>query len=137
MFQPLYDRDTWFLPPTLMPPMYHRYPRKNSCYNPFYLPIQFYSLDEHTGYEGMRTRLEAFIDLMKTNREYNPKFQNVYQEPPEIEKIYGKPKKYPQFNNFIENFFNPLCKLLTMQKKPPKISNLQSKTINQLQRETS
>ena len=35
--------------------------------DPFYLPIQFYSFDEHTGYEGMRTRLEAFIDLMKLN----------------------------------------------------------------------
>lgn len=56
--------------------------------NPFYMPIQFYSIDEHTGYEGMRTRLESFIDLMKSNRRENPLFKGKYQEPPEIKQIY-------------------------------------------------
>jgi predicted nucleotide-binding protein (sugar kinase/HSP70/actin superfamily) len=131
-----FDGFVHIYPFTCMPEVSARGILEGQSPDPFYLPIQFYSLDEHTGYEGMRTRLEAFIDLMKTNRDHNPKFHNVYQKPPEIEKIYGKPEKHPQFNNFIENFFNPLCKLLAMQKKPPKNSNLQAKTINQLNRET-
>ena len=31
--------------------------------DPFYLPVQFYSFDEHTGFEGMRFRLEAWSQI--------------------------------------------------------------------------
>jgi len=83
--------------------------------DPFYLPIQFYSIDEHTGYEGLRTRLESFIDLMKSNRQENPRFKGKYQEPHEIGKIYdqhlSKAKKNPLFDELltpIANNFNIL-----------------------------
>ncbi|MHA1689804.1 MAG: hypothetical protein ACTSUN_10810 [Promethearchaeota archaeon] len=32
------------------------------------LPVIFFSFDEHSGMEGFRTRLEAFVDLMNTRR---------------------------------------------------------------------
>ncbi|MHA1584899.1 MAG: hypothetical protein ACTSWL_06565, partial [Promethearchaeota archaeon] len=82
--------------------------------DPFYLPIQFYSLDEHTGFEGMRTRLEAFIDLMSANRENNPRFQGKYQQPSEIEKIYNNQEKYLHLNQFAEDILNPVCNSLML-----------------------
>jgi predicted nucleotide-binding protein (sugar kinase/HSP70/actin superfamily) len=80
-------------PFTCMPEVSARGIIEGQSPDPFYMPIQFYSFDEHTGFEGMRTRLEAFIDLMKTNRENNPRFQGKYVEPPEIAEIYDHPAK--------------------------------------------
>jgi hypothetical protein len=57
----------------------------------------------------MRTRIEAFIDLMKTNRENNPKFQNKYHEPAIISEIYDKE---PKSENNLVNFFSTLGKPL-------------------------
>jgi hypothetical protein len=56
----------------------------------------------------MRTRLESFIELMKSNRENNPKFLNNYQEPPELAEIYDVPEKYYHIDNFAQNFLNPI-----------------------------
>ncbi len=108
-------------PFTCMPEVSARGIIEGQSPDPFYLPIQFYAFDEHTGYEGMRTRLEAFIDLMKSNRKNNLKFQGNYQEPKDIEEIYDSEDKYYGFNNFIANFFNPACELLSMAsfKKEP------------------
>lgn len=85
--------------------------------DPFYLPIQFYSIDEHTGYEGMRTRLESFIDLMNSNRQGNPKFQNKYREPSEIKAIYDKKvpltNHSPLFSEVLTPFTNNLNILIS------------------------
>ncbi|MHA1519736.1 MAG: hypothetical protein ACTSRK_06090 [Promethearchaeota archaeon] len=77
--------------------------------DPFYMPVQFYSLDEHTGYEGMRTRLEAFIDLMRANHENNPKFMNNYVEPPEIKAIFDDKTQEDGISRFINHIFTPLA----------------------------
>lgn len=82
--------------------------------DPFYLPIQYYSLDEHTGYEGMRTRLESFIDLMKANRKNNPKFQNTYVEPPEIKAIYDESPQLDPISNFFSNILTPFAKNMNL-----------------------
>ncbi len=85
--------------------------------DPFYLPIQFYSFDEHTGYEGMRTRLEAFVDLMKLNRKNNPKFQDNYIEPPEIREIFDIPEKYEGINTFFTGIVEPFLNTLKILPK--------------------
>jgi predicted nucleotide-binding protein (sugar kinase/HSP70/actin superfamily) len=88
--------------------------------DPFYLPIQFYSFDENTGFEGMRTRIEAFIDLMKSNRENNPRFQNTYVEPRELAEIYDQPLKKPTFFDRIIDLVKPsfdFIKVLLSEKK--------------------
>ncbi len=77
----------------------------------FYLPVQFYSFDEHTGYEGMRTRLESFIDLMKSNQENNPQFQNHYKEPSELNEIYDVAPKYYAIDSFAKNILNPITEI--------------------------
>jgi len=77
--------------------------------NPFYLPIQFYSLDEHTGYEGLRTRIEAFIELMKSNRRNNPRFQDTYVEPKLISEIWDK-KEENILEDFMEGMVKPFMK---------------------------
>lgn len=113
-----FDGFVHIYPFTCMPEVTARGIIEGQSPDPFYLPVQFFAFDEHTGYEGMRTRLEAFIDLMKANRENNPKFQGVYVEPQEIHEIYGKTDKYYKFNNFVEHVLNPFCDMLSMIKKP-------------------
>lgn len=93
-------------PFTCMPEVTARGIIEGQSPDPFYMPIQFYSFDEHSGYEGMRTRLEAFIDLMKTNRDNNPKFQNKYVEPPEIAQIFDQPSNQPKL--LFQDFFDSL-----------------------------
>lgn len=46
------------------------------------LPALFFSFDEHTGTEGMRTRLEAFMDLLDARKRKNLKIQaeDKYEE---------------------------------------------------------
>lgn len=80
----------------------------------FYVPIQYYSVDEHTAYEGLRTRMETFISLMESNREHNPRFKDRYIEPILISEIFDKPsimKRVKKINtnivktlNYIANF---------------------------------
>jgi hypothetical protein len=70
---------------------------------PFYLPIQYYSIDEHTAYEGLRTRIETFISLMESNRENNPRFMDRYVEPPEISELYDQPAFLKTVKNIIPN----------------------------------
>jgi predicted nucleotide-binding protein (sugar kinase/HSP70/actin superfamily) len=41
------------------------------------LPIIYFSFDEHSGTEGMRTRLEAFVDLMESRRKHKLKKENI------------------------------------------------------------
>jgi predicted nucleotide-binding protein (sugar kinase/HSP70/actin superfamily) len=75
--------------------------------DPFYMPAQYFSLDETTAYEGMRTRIESFIDLMKSNRKNNPKFQNKYVEPPELAEIFDKPPRFRRTKAFFKRLAQP------------------------------
>ena len=76
--------------------------------DPFYLPAQYYSLDETTAYEGLRTRLESFAYLMSSNRRNNPKFQNKYVEPPEIAEIFDlKDNIGRKFKKFMKRLAKP------------------------------
>ena len=79
--------------------------------DPFYMPIQFYSFDEHSGFEGMRTRMEAFIDLMQTNRRNNPKYQGTYKEPKILAEIYDKPIKSVGIADFLKTMVQPFLDL--------------------------
>ncbi len=75
----------------------------------FFLPVQYFSLDEHSGYEGLRTRIEAFLDLMQSNREHNPYFQGAYEKPKILNEIWGHGCKQERdngnnpFRNFLIN----------------------------------
>ncbi len=74
--------------------------------NEFYLPHIHFSLDEQSGFEGMRTRIEAFTDLMKENREHNSKFRDIkYETPYELKEIYYKPKTGLEY--FLTNIKRP------------------------------
>jgi predicted nucleotide-binding protein (sugar kinase/HSP70/actin superfamily) len=98
-------------PFTCMPEVSARGIIEGQSPDPFYLPIQFYSFDEHTGFEGMRTRIEAFIDLMGANRETNPRFIDKYVEPPEIAEIYDKPIRKSGLMGLFDFITDPLKKM--------------------------
>ena len=57
-------------PFTCMPEVVARTIITNKLKRQFDLPIIYFSFDEHSGTEGMRTRLEAFADLMESRRKY-------------------------------------------------------------------
>ncbi len=76
--------------------------------DPFYMPSLYFSFDESSAFEGMRTRIEAFIDIMNGNRKNNPKFSNRYEEPPLLEEIYGKKERFGGFKRFLNRFSNPV-----------------------------
>ena len=44
------------------------------------LPIIYFSFDEHSGTEGMRTRLEAFVDLMESRRTHKLGIEKISLE---------------------------------------------------------
>lgn len=46
------------------------------------LPVLFLSLDEHAGAEGLRTRLESFVELMKNRRQARPSTAPAVQDLP-------------------------------------------------------
>jgi len=41
------------------------------------LPIIYFSFDEHSASEGMRTRLESFVDLMESRRKRKLGIDNI------------------------------------------------------------
>ncbi|MFX0007237.1 MAG: hypothetical protein ACFFAV_10995, partial [Candidatus Hermodarchaeota archaeon] len=71
------------------------------------------SLDGSSGFEGLRTRIEAFHDLMVGNKEANPLFRDVkYVVPDEIKNIYFKSKS--NFEYFMSSIEKPMSIVLTM-----------------------
>lgn len=119
-----FDGFVHIYPFTCMPETSARAIIEGQTPDPFYLPIQYYSLDEHTGFEGMRTRMEAFIDLMDTNRENNPRFMGKYVEPLIIDEIWGEKEEKSGLQNilgdigeFMENMVMPLVNSLNLFSK--------------------
>jgi len=79
----------------------------------FYMPHIHFSLDGSSGFEGLRTRIEAFYDLMVGNKKVNPLFRDVkYIVPDEIKNIYFKPKS--NFEYFVSSIEKPMSFVLTM-----------------------
>lgn len=85
-----------------------------------YMPHIHFSLDGSSGFEGMRTRIEAFHDLMVANKKSNPVFRDAeYVVPDEIKNIYFEPKSNLEYiRSSIEK---PLSKILTMLKPSKKL----------------
>ncbi|MHA1340840.1 MAG: hypothetical protein ACTSRZ_12635 [Promethearchaeota archaeon] len=77
------------------------------------IPAIFFSFDEHTGVEGMRTRLEAFIDLMEDRRK---KGLNIKP----IEK-YANSNGKTIIDDVIKNNKNPLDNILNIIKNTTQI----------------
>lgn len=79
----------------------------------FYMPHLHISLDGSSGFEGLRTRIEAFSDLMKGNKKNNPLFKDVkYTLPDEIKQIYFNPKSDVDY--LVSNLEKPLSRVFTM-----------------------
>jgi hypothetical protein len=80
----------------------------------FYMPHIHFSLDGSSGFEGLRTRIEAFHDLMVGNKKINPLFRDAkYVIPDEVKNIYfNKPKS--NFEYFMSSIETPMSKVLTM-----------------------
>lgn len=79
----------------------------------FYMPHIHFSLDGSSGFEGLRTRIEAFNDLMRENKKNNPLFKDVkYEAPDEIKTIYDNPKS--DLDYFISSIEQPMSRVLTM-----------------------
>ncbi len=79
----------------------------------FYMPHIHFSLDGSSGFEGLRTRIEAFHDLMIANKKTNPLFRDAkYEVPEEIKNIYFEPKS--EFEYFVSSIQKPMSMLLTM-----------------------
>lgn len=91
----------------------------------FYLPYQHFSIDELTGYEGMRTRLETFVKLLKENKKHNPLFQkHEYETPKELIEIYYKEKSGIEY--LFENITRPISigsQLLSLNNFPKIVKN--------------
>ena len=64
------------------------------------LPIIFFSFDEHSGTEGMRTRLEAFVDLMESRRKHKLGIENISLE--DDKKKFYKSNGTPFFHECLE-----------------------------------
>ncbi|MBY8992422.1 MAG: hypothetical protein KGD58_16875 [Candidatus Lokiarchaeota archaeon] len=67
-------------PFTCMPEVTARTIITNKLKNIYDLPIIFFSFDEHSGTEGMRTRLEAFVDLIESRRKHKLGIENISLE---------------------------------------------------------
>jgi predicted nucleotide-binding protein (sugar kinase/HSP70/actin superfamily) len=67
-------------PFTCMPEVTARTIITNKLKGIYDLPIIFFSFDEHSGTEGMRTRLEAFVDLMESRRKHKLGIENISLE---------------------------------------------------------
>jgi predicted nucleotide-binding protein (sugar kinase/HSP70/actin superfamily) len=76
--------------------------------DPFYMPALYFSFDESSAFEGMRTRLEAFVDMMNVNRANNPKFKDRYEEPKILSEIYDKKLKSVSFRNILQKIAQPV-----------------------------
>jgi predicted nucleotide-binding protein (sugar kinase/HSP70/actin superfamily) len=67
-------------PFTCMPEVAARTIITNKLKKQYDLPIIYFSFDEHSGTEGMRTRLEAFVDLMDSRRKHKLGTENITLE---------------------------------------------------------
>ncbi len=74
-------------PFTCMPEVTARTIITNKLKGIYDLPVIFFSFDEHSGMEGFRTRLEAFVDLMDSRRTHIKKSgkEEISKVPSEIE----------------------------------------------------
>lgn len=89
-------------PFTCMPEVTARTIITNKLKGIYDLPILYFSFDEHSGMEGFRTRLEAFVDLMNDRRKREIKTNVEFQ-------ANGNKKIYPHYGN---NFYNECTQLL-------------------------
>ncbi|MHA2182403.1 MAG: acyl-CoA dehydratase activase-related protein [Promethearchaeota archaeon] len=71
-------------PFTCMPEVTARTIITNKLKQMYDLPIIYFSFDEHSGTEGMRTRLEAFVDLMESRRKHKLEIENTSFEDDKI-----------------------------------------------------
>ncbi|MFX1279265.1 MAG: acyl-CoA dehydratase activase-related protein [Promethearchaeota archaeon] len=92
-------------PFTCMPEVTARTIITNKLKGIYDLPIIYFSFDEHSGMEGFRTRLEAFVDLMNDRRNQEIKTNTEFQ-------ANGNKKIYPHYG---DNFYNECSKLLLTQ----------------------
>jgi hypothetical protein len=76
--------------------------------DPFYMPALYFSFDESSAFEGMRTRLEAFIDVMNGNRENNSKFRDRYEEPQLLSEIFDTRHKSLRLKNIVHRLIDPI-----------------------------
>lgn len=89
-------------PFTCMPEVTARTIITNKLKRMYDLPIIYFSFDEHSGMEGFRTRLEAFVDLMNDRRNREIKNNKEFQAN-ENKKI------YPHFG---DNFYNECAQII-------------------------
>ncbi|MFX0012043.1 MAG: acyl-CoA dehydratase activase-related protein [Candidatus Hermodarchaeota archaeon] len=89
-------------PFTCMPEVTARTIITNKLKKIYDLPIIYFSFDEHSGTEGMRTRLEAFVDLMESRRKHRL----------EIEKITLQEDKNNFYKSNGSHFFHECFQLL-------------------------
>ena len=78
-------------PFTCMPEVTARTIITNKLKKMYDLPIIYFSFDEQSGIEGMRTRLEAFVDLMHSRRNQDIKTNKV--------KLQNNQKQYGHYGN--------------------------------------
>jgi len=75
-----FDGSCHVYPFTCMPEVTARTIITNKLKKIYDLPIIFFSFDEHSGTEGMRTRLEAFVDLMESRRKHKLGIEQISLE---------------------------------------------------------
>ncbi len=75
-----FDGTVHVYPFTCMPEVTARTIITNKLKRIYDLPIIFFSFDEHSGTEGMRTRLEAFVDLMDSRRKHKLGIEKISLE---------------------------------------------------------
>ena len=78
-------------PFTCMPEVTARTIITNKLKKMYDMPIIYFSFDEQSGVEGMRTRLEAFVDLMHSRRNQDVKTNKV--------KLVNNQKQYGHYGN--------------------------------------
>lgn len=92
-------------PFTCMPEVTARTIITNKLKKIYDLPIIYFSFDEHSGMEGFRTRLEAFVDLMTDRRTQEIKNNSEFQ-------ANGNKKIYPHYG---DHFYNECTQLINAQ----------------------
>ena len=92
-------------PFTCMPEVTARTIITNKLKRMYDLPIIYFSFDESFSFEGFRTRLEAFVDLMNDRRKQEIKNNAEFQ-------ANGNKKIYPHYG---DNFYNECTQLLQAQ----------------------
>ncbi len=88
-------------PFTCMPEVVARTIITNKLKKMYDMPIIYFSFDEQSGVEGMRTRLEAFVDLMHSRRNQDVKTNKV--------KLVNNQKQYGHYGN---NFCHECIELI-------------------------